>query len=176
MSAGTELIAQGGLALALAGLEQLFADCTALQERAGGKSAEQLKREHIFFDEFEDIGEIQATPTPFVILVEEQYDHVAVGEGPHAAFRLPVGGIRAAIVDKARHRETHKRSKLDYLNFVSVLCDQLDALKGNQGQYLSYNARQLLDPTTRSPIEDRQKDLDLWSSLHLFTFGEAEAA
>lgn len=154
----------GGGLLALVGAEELFANSAAFQTRTG-KTAEELKQEHLPFGELslDELGQIDPTvtlagPRPFVLLGTETDGYNNIHQGSTHTL-VKNGSILALITDTPRGNN-HKETLKDFWGFATQVMDEV-AEKVGTDPYWPFNRITLYLPPYRPPVGSRESD-DFW--------------
>jgi hypothetical protein len=160
--------ATSSLALALEGAETLFSLSATLQARVG-KTAAELKAQHILFGELTNDGGLDPSATlngkrPAIILIPETHFYLQVGQGSQHTM-LANTGILVVITDNPRYKENHKASLLDFVNFAGGVMDDVSELFGRD-TYYPFNRPTLEQPYFRPNKLDRGSD-DFWTVTYL---------
>lgn len=164
--------AQSDLAILLDTLAQTVAAAPALLQRAGvASSAAALERIHL---EIFDGSGLPVDARPFACIVENEEHWKATAEGD-GIFLECDGVLHLLLSDNARHRESYRDSKLDFVNFSAGVIDFLRRNSG-KGDYFPAQAIRLTQRAVRTPRDERQDDNDYWWVVYAIGYGTGGGA
>lgn len=164
-------MASGSLAVAYLALEALLVSSAACRARfEAADETEAKQRVHFglaLIDKQGDITLDEKRPLAIIVAPEHVYTQDAEGDG---VGLVGSGALILMLSDVARAPENHKASELDFVDWTSLVIDEMAAASGVSNQFPARLFR-MVEAHHRTPRKDRSAGHDHWTCAYEVRFG-----